>query len=161
MPQNLQFRLCKFRAFCHADLNCRRCIRKNMFTLQCLPDDIHQALLRRVLVPQAVSPGLLCFIQNGAVDQRSHNNNFTLRLYGFNLANSNQPVLTVLCLHIHQNQINRICPAHLDCLFRAWNGRRDPVSVLGAKIAFQQTANHGLVFNDHHLHMLLPPFPAN
>ena len=161
MPQNLQFCLCKFRAFCHADLNSRRCVRKNMFTRQRLPDDIHQTLLRRVLVPQAVGPGPLSLVQNCAVDQRGHNNDFALRLYRFDLANGGQTILAVLRLHIHQNQIDRACPAHLDCLFRAWNGRRDPVSVLDTEIAFQQTADHGLVFNDHHSHMLLPPVPAD
>ena len=67
MPQNFQFRLCKFRAFCHADLNRRRRVRENMFPGHRLPDNIHQTLLRRVLIPQAVGPGPLCLIQNGAV----------------------------------------------------------------------------------------------
>ena len=161
MPQNLQFRLCKFRAFCHADLNRRRRVREDMFTRHRLPDDIHQTLLRRVLIPQAVSPGPLCLVQNRAVDQRGHNNNFALRLYGFDLTNGSQAVLAVLRLHIHQNQIDGACPAHLNRLLCTGDGRRDPVSVFGVKIAFQQTADHGLVFNDHHSHVLLPPVPAD
>ena len=40
-------------------------------------------------------------------------------------------------------------------------GCRDPASVLGTEIAFQQTADHGLVFNNHHSHVLLPPVPAD
>ena len=161
MPQNLQFRLCKFRAFCHADLNRRRHVRKNMFPGHRLPDNIHQTLLRRVLIPQAVGPGPLCLIQNGAVDQRGHNNNFALRLYRFDLANGSQAVLAVLRLHIHQNQIDGACPAHLNRLLCTGEGCRDPVSVLGTEIAFQQTADHSLVFNDHHSHVLLPPVPAD
>ena len=48
---------------------------------------------RQVLIPQAVSPGSLCLVQNRAVDQRGHNNNFALRLYGFDLTNGSQAVL--------------------------------------------------------------------
>ena len=69
MPQDFQLRLCKFRAFCHADLNRRRRVREDMFTRHRLPDNIHQTFLRRVLIPQAVGPGPLCLVQNGAVDQ--------------------------------------------------------------------------------------------
>jgi len=57
--------------------------------------------------------------------------------------------------------IDRACPAHLNRLLCAGDGRRDPVSVLDTEIAFQQTADHGLVFNDHHAHILLPPVPAD
>ena len=52
--------------------------------------------------------------RTSSVDQRGHNNNFALRLYGFDLTNGSQSVLAVLRLHIHQNQIDGACPAHLN-----------------------------------------------
>ena len=161
MPQHLHLRFGKFRAFCHADLHRRRCVRKDTLAGHRPADDLHQAVFCGILIPQAVRPRRLCFLQNRAVKQRGHNNNFYLRTLGFDLTDGNQSVFPVLRLHIHQNEIDRACSAHLNCLLRAGNGCDDLIPVLRKEIAFQQAADHGLVFNDHHSHALFPPFPAD
>ena len=69
MAQHLQFCLCKFGAFCHTNLDGRRRVRKDVFPCHCLSDNLHEPGLVRILIPEAVSTGCFCLIQNRTIDQ--------------------------------------------------------------------------------------------